>query len=124
MDRLTATDAMFAYAETSDTPMNMGTVQILQPPSGSVDDYFETLKAFLAQRLDYLPKLKKKLVVDRMGLPCWEEVAEIDLDYHIHRTRLRSGDEHELARKLGRLQHIPFDFEKPLFMFYLIEGLP
>lgn len=123
MDRLTATDAMFAYAETSDTPMNMGTVQILQPPSVSVGDFFETLKTFLAQRLDFLPKLKKKLVVDRMGLPCWEDVAEVDLDYHIRRTRLRSGDEHELARKLGRLQHAPFDFEKPLFMFYLIEGL-
>ncbi len=123
MDRLTATDALFAYAETRATPMNMGTVQILRPAPGFKGDYFKALKTFLAERLEYLPKLKKKLVVNKMGLPCWEDVAEVDLDYHIRRTRLRSGGEHELAEKLGRLQHIPFDFEKPLFMFYLIEGL-
>jgi len=123
VDRLTATDALFAYAETSPTPMNMGTVQILQPAPGFEGDYFDDLKTFIARRLEYLPKLKKKLVVDRMGLPCWEDVEQVDLDYHIRRTRLRSGDEQELARKLGRLQHIPFDLDKPLFMFYLIEGL-
>jgi diacylglycerol O-acyltransferase len=121
--RLTATDALFAYAHTPEVPMNMGSVQILSLPSGYKGDYFADFKAFLAERLDYLPKLKKRLLIDTLGLPSWVDVEEIDLDYHVRRTRVRSEDERDLARKLGRLQHLPFDFDKPLFMFYVIEGL-
>jgi diacylglycerol O-acyltransferase len=103
--------------------MNMGSVQILTLPPGYQGDYFERFKTFLAERLDYLPKLKKRLVIDALGLPSWVDVDDFDLDYHVRRTHVRSTDEHDLARKLGRLQHLPFDFDKPLFMFYIIEGL-
>jgi WS/DGAT/MGAT family acyltransferase len=103
--------------------MNMGSVQILSLPAGYKGDYFADFKAFLAERLDYLPKLKKRLVIDRLGLPSWVDAEDFDLDFHIRRTRVRSEDERDLAHKLGRLQHLPFDFDRPLFMFYVIEGL-
>ena len=103
--------------------MNMGSVQILTLPPGFKGNYFDSFKTFLAERLDYLPKLKKRLVIDTLGLPSWVDVDDFDLDYHVRRTHVRSTDEHELARKLGRLQHLAFDFSKPLFMFYIIEGL-
>jgi WS/DGAT/MGAT family acyltransferase len=121
--RLTATDALFAYAHTPEVPMNMGSVQVLTLPPGYKGDYFADFKAFIAERLDYLPKIKKRLVIDTLGLPSWVDVEDFDLDYHIRRTRVRSTSERDLAHKLGRLQHLPFDFDKPLFMFYVIEGL-
>ncbi len=123
MTRLTATDAMFAYAHTPEVPMNMGSVQILSLPPNYKGDYFTDFKTFIAERLDYLPKLKKRLVVDTIGLPCWLDCDDFDLDYHVRRTQVRSEDEKELAKKLGRIQHVPFDFDKPLFMFYVVEGL-
>ncbi|TXS95523.1 DUF1298 domain-containing protein [Parahaliea maris] len=123
MSRLTATDAMFAYADSPTTPMNMGSVQFLRLPTEDVDAWFETLRSFLVERVSQVPRLSQRLVVDALGLPSWAPVDDIDFDYHIRRTRVRGGSERELARKLGRLQHIPFDFERPLFMFYLIEGL-
>ncbi len=123
MKRLSATDALFAYAETSTTPMNMGSVQILALPKGYKGDFFSELKEFIAARLPYVPKLSQRLVVEWVGLPYWQDVEDIDLDYHVRRTRVRSSSPRDIARKLGRLQHTPFDFNKPLFMFYLIEGL-
>ncbi|MFV0278399.1 MAG: wax ester/triacylglycerol synthase domain-containing protein, partial [Parahaliea sp.] len=123
MSRLTATDALFAYADTPTTPMNMGSVQYLCLPEGGVDEYFERLKAFLIERCELVPKLRQRLEMNTVGLPVWETVDSVDYDYHIRRTRVRSGTDLEVGSKIGRLQHQPFDMSRPLFMFYLIEGL-
>lgn len=123
MARLSATDAMFAYADTTTTPMNVGTLQIVRLPKGYKGDYLADLKAFVGECLGFLPRLKSKLVVDTLGLPSWQMFDEVDLDYHVRRTRVRGGDLNALYRKVGRLQHIPLDRDRPLFMFYLIEGM-
>lgn len=123
MIRLSATDALFLYADSKTAPMNMGSVQILKLPDDYEGDFFENYKRFVEERLDYIPKLKMKLVDDGLGLPCLISCDDIDIDYHVRRTRVRSDDEKELSRKLGRLQHRAFDFDKPLFMFYVVEGL-
>ena len=123
MIRLSATDALFLYADSETAPMNMGSVQILKLPDDYKGDFFEDYKQFVADRLDYIPKLKMKLVDDGLGLPCLIPYEDFDIDYHVRRTHVKSGDETELSRKLGRLQHRTFDFDKPLFMFYVVEGL-
>ena len=123
MSRLTATDALFAYADTPVAPMNMGSVLILQMPAGYREGFFEKFRGFIGSRIGLLPKLKKRLVVDGIGLPVWLDCDDFDLDYHVRLTSVRSEDQRELYRKLGRLQHKPFDRSKPLFMFYVIEGL-
>jgi WS/DGAT/MGAT family acyltransferase len=123
MTRLTATDALFVYADTPKAPMNMGSVQILELPENFKGDYFETFRSFAEERIDYLPKLKMRLVADSVGLPQWVEYKDFNMDDHVKRTRVRSEDPAELHRKLGRLQHLPLDRNKPLFMFYVIEGL-
>ncbi|WP_116365148.1 wax ester/triacylglycerol synthase domain-containing protein [Parahaliea mediterranea] len=123
MSRLSATDAMFAYAESAVTPMNMGSVQFLRLPDSDIDAYFRRLRDFLIERVSQVPSLSQRLIMDPLGLPSWAPVEDIDFDYHIRRTRVPAGSERELAFKLGRLQHLPFDFDRPLFMFYLIEGL-
>jgi diacylglycerol O-acyltransferase len=123
MTMLTATDALFVYADTPKAPMNMGSVQIIKLPDGYKGDYFDNFKRFAEERIDYLPKLKMRLVADRVGLPQWVEYKNFSMDDHVRRTRVRSDDPAELHRKLGRLQHMPLDRDKPLFMFYVIEGL-
>lgn len=123
MTRLTATDALFVYADSPKAPMNMGSVQILKLPEGYKGDFFENFKRFAEERINYLPKLKMRLVTDSLGLPQWVEYKNFNMDDHVRRTRVRSEDPAELHRKLGRLQHMPLDKDKPLFMFYVIEGL-
>jgi len=123
MIRLSATDALFLYADSEIAPMNMGSVQILKLPDDYKGDFFENYKQFVAERLDYIPKLTMKLVDDGLGLPCLLPCDDVDIDYHVRKTRVKSDREEDLARKLGRLQHRPFDFDKPLFMFYVVEGL-
>lgn len=125
MIRLSATDALFSYADSETAPMNMGCVQILKLPDDYKGDFFENYKQFVADRLDYIPKLKLKLVDDGLGLPCLLpcDDSDFDIDYHVRRTQVKSEDEKDLFRKLGRLQHRAFDFDKPLFMFYVVEGL-
>lgn len=123
MIRLSATDSLFLYADSKTAPMNMGSVQILKLPENYEGDFFENYKKFVEERLSYIPKLTMKLVDDGLGLPCLIPCEDIDIDYHVRRTRVRSDDEKDLFRKLGRLQHRVFDFDKPLFMFYVVEGL-
>lgn len=123
MTRLSATDALFLYSDSTSAPMNMGSVQILRLPDGYDGDFLEDYRQFVAARLDHVPKLRMRLVDDVMGLPHWLPVEDFDLDYHVRRTRLKAGSEKELARKLGRLQMRLLDPDKPLFMFYVIEGL-
>ncbi|MGI9295064.1 MAG: wax ester/triacylglycerol synthase domain-containing protein, partial [Pseudomonadales bacterium] len=86
-------------------------------------DFFSNFKQFLAERISYVPKLTKRLVVDKVGLPHWLDYEEFDLDYHVRRTHVRSEDDKAIFRKIGRIQHKHFDMDKPLFMFYVIEGL-
>lgn len=123
MTRLSATDALFLYADSSTAPMNMGSVQILKPSDDYDGDFLEDFRQFLADRLDHVPKLKMRLVSDGMGLPTWLPCEELDLNYHVRRTQVKSGEQKELQRKLGRLQRIELDPDRPLFMFYVIEGL-
>ena len=123
MNRLTATDALFAFVDTETAPMNMGSVLILRPPANRKGDFFNSFQQFVADRMEYLPKLKKRLAVDPIGLPHWLDCKGFELDYHVNRIKLRSDDEMALFEELGRLQHLPFDRKKPLFMFYVIEGL-
>ena len=123
MSRLTATDAFFAYVDSASAPMNMGSVLMLELPGNYKGDFFDNFRSFIAERIQYLPKLKKRLVVDPVGLPHWLDCEDFDLDYHVRRTSVPSHDDKTLFRKIGRLQHIPFDMDKPLFMFYVIEGL-
>lgn len=123
MIRLSATDALFLYGDSETAPMNMGSVQILKLPEDYKGDFFENYKKFVEERLYYIPKLTMKLVDDGLGLPCLIPCEDVDIDYHVRRTHVRSEDDKELFRKLGRLQHRAFDFDKPLFMFYVVEGL-
>jgi len=124
MSRLSATDALFKYADSAIAPMNMGSVLILKPRHANPEDFADAYRHFVGERLARLPKLRKCLVDDGIGLPAWIDRGDPDLGYHVRHTRLKSGDDRELFRKLGRLQHAPFDFSRPLFMFHIVEGLP
>jgi len=125
MNRLSALDASFIYSETSETPMNVGSLAIFAPPANS-DDVFARFRDHTASRLDLLPLYRRRLEKTPLGLdhPAWVDDDDLDLDYHIHRAALpKPGTMKQLRALIARLHAIPLDHTRPLWQYYLIQGL-
>jgi diacylglycerol O-acyltransferase len=126
MSQLSALDATFLYAETAQTPMNLGTVHVLQLPDGYARDFVTDVRALLAKRLHLAPILHRRLIQMPYDLltPMWVEDDDIDLDHHVRHVMLkRPGNEVELRALIGRLHSQQLDRSRPLWEITLIEGL-
>ncbi len=125
-DRLSATDASFLYAEDAGTPMHVGGVAILKPhPDGQEIAYTE-IAALIESRLALVPRYRQKVrfVPGRLARPVWVDDEDFDLTYHVRRSALpRPGTDAELDELVGRLISRPLDRSRPLWEFYVIEGL-
>ena len=125
MNRLSALDASFIYGETSETPMNVGSLAIFAPPANP-DDVFARFRDHTAARLDLLPLYSRRLEMTPLGLnhPAWVDDDDIDLDYHIRRAALpKPGTMKQLRALVAWLHAIPLDHTRPLWQYHLIEGL-
>ena len=125
MNRLSALDASFIYRETPETPMNVGILAIFAPPANP-DDVFAHFRDHTVARLDLLPLYRRRLEMTPLDLdhPAWADDDDLDLDYHIHRAALpKPGTMKQLRALVARLHAIPLDHTRPLWQYYLIEGL-
>ncbi len=109
--------------ETPDTPVSVGTVQILKPVNGSRDEVIaRILKGYRESEVDapfnYVP------VFPKLGLPKWAECDHIDVDYHIRELRLEApGTDEQLIQTVMNLHEPLLDRTKPGWIVYLINGL-
>jgi WS/DGAT/MGAT family acyltransferase len=56
--------------------------------------------------------------------PVWVEDREVDLDWHVRRVKLpRPGTMAQMERLVAKLHSEPLDRSRPLWRFYVIEGL-
>ncbi len=63
-------------------------------------------------------------VLGRLAPPVWIPDAEFDLDFHLRRVRLPApGTERQLWDFCTRALQEPFDRTRPLWTFYVIDGL-
>jgi diacylglycerol O-acyltransferase len=126
MDQLSSVDASFLDMETPETPMNMGSVTIFAPPADKLDAVFQSFRDHTAARLDLLPSYRRRLHKAPLGIdrPDWVITDEVDLDYHIRHLALPSpGTIEQLRSMIGELHAIPLDRARPLWQYYLIDGL-
>jgi WS/DGAT/MGAT family acyltransferase len=72
-----------------------------------------------------LPRYRQRLAwIPVEGHPVWVDDPYFQIDYHVRHTALpRPGDERQLKRLAGRLVSQPLDRERPLWEFWLVEGL-
>jgi WS/DGAT/MGAT family acyltransferase len=79
----------------------------------------------VASRLHRLPRYRQRLAwIPVEGHPVWVDDPHFQIDYHVRHTALpRPGDERQLKRMAGRLVSQPLDRERPLWEFWLVEGL-
>lgn len=127
MQQLSTMDAMFAYTETSTSPMHIGQLLIYNPataPGGKVG--FKDILRYIESRLDGARIFRQKLVRVPLDLdhPYWVEDENFDLEYHVRHIALpRPGDWRQLCIQAARIYSRPLDMNRPLWEITVIEGL-
>ena len=126
MDHLSGLDATFLYVETPETPMHVGGLNIYELPAGYEGDFLDNLREHIALRMHLAPVFRRKLVnmPFEMANPIWVADDALDLEYHIRSTVLpKPGTRAQLDKLVGRLHSSLLDRSRPLWEFYVIEGL-
>lgn len=123
---LSATDAGFLYVETPEMPMHIGALYLLKPPAHGSENYVEEYRAMIAARLHTAPLFTHKLnnMPFDLANPVWIDDDDVDLDYHIRQVTLtRPGTMDQLEKLVGRLHSSLLDRSRPLWEFFIIDGL-
>jgi diacylglycerol O-acyltransferase len=127
-ERLSDQDNEFLHRERPGLPMHVGLLQILEarPLKNShhgID--FEAIRQLVEAKLHRIPRHRQKLAwipVDQHAV--WIDDPHFNPDYHIRHTSLpRPGNESQLKQFMGRIMAQPLDRAKPLWEFWVVEGL-
>src|SRR5450631_1031770 len=126
MNHLSGIDAAFLHLESPEMPMHVGSLHVLELPLDYSGDFFEAVKASLALRLHLADVFTRKLALMPFDLsnPVWVEDEDIDLDYHVrHITLPKPGSNTQLQQYVARLHSSLLDRSRPLWEFFVIDGL-
>lgn len=123
MKPLSPQDQMFLLLERRNQPMHVGGLQLARPPQDAGPDYTQRMAEFMrSHTVAHAPfnlRLERKL-----GAPFWVEDTEFDIESHFRHLSLpRPGRIRELLALVSQLHSAHLDRAKPLWEFYLIDGL-
>jgi WS/DGAT/MGAT family acyltransferase len=114
-------DAAFLYTETPTSPMNIGSVVIIE---GSLD--FETFKKTVHSRIHQFEKLRQRLVYVPLSIdyPYWVDDPHFDIDLHIKHIALpQPGNWKDLRKTASDIFSEALDQNRPLWSMTFVEGL-
>jgi WS/DGAT/MGAT family acyltransferase len=128
-DRLSAQDNDFLRWEKESLPMHGGSTSIfdsgpLAVAGGGVN--FEEIKRGIEGILHKIPRYRQKIA----WLPgdteaIWIDDPHFNLDYHLRHTALpHPGSDEQLKTLAARICERPLDRSRPLWEFWVVEGLP
>jgi len=124
MKPLGAIDALFLHLETADTPMHVGALHLLDAPAGGGDLYAAVrrhLEARLASSAVFTRRLRELPLA--VANPVWVQ-GRVDMAHHLKRVRLPApGTLRQLEATVARLHAQRLDRRRPLWQFFLLEGL-
>jgi diacylglycerol O-acyltransferase len=126
MKHLSGVDASFLHLETPEMPMHVGSLNIFDLPKGYDGDFYEDVKHHITGRMHLAEVFERKLAQMPFELsnPVWVDDDDVDIDYHIRRVMLsKPGTFRQLEQLVGRLHSSLLDRSRPLWEFYVIEGL-
>jgi diacylglycerol O-acyltransferase len=127
MRQLSGLDASFVYLEGPRAPMHIGSVAIYDPstaPGGKVT--FKGILEHITSRMPLVPSYREKLLRVPLDLdrPYWVNDPDFDLEFHVRHIALpKPGDWRQLCIQTARLHARELDLDRPLWEFYVIEGL-
>ncbi|MBJ2159043.1 WS/DGAT/MGAT family O-acyltransferase [Variovorax sp. IB41] len=126
MKHLSGLDATFLHLETPEMPMHVGSLNVLDLPKGYKGDFYEDAKQFMASRIHLADVFTRKLALMPfdMSNPVWVDDEDIDLDYHVrHITLPKPGTNRQLQQYVARLHSTLIDRSRPMWEFFIIDGL-
>lgn len=124
MDRMTPLDALFLEAEDEEPGVSMAisSIAVFDGPAPTYAEFAELLTG----RLPLIPRYRQKarqLPFD-LGPPVWYDDEHFELDYHLRHTALPApGGDEELSALMARLMSARLDRDRPLWEYWLVEGL-
>ena len=122
MDRMSALDAGFFYAESENTPMHVGSVAVFEGP---VPTYGDVVRLILS-KLPKVPRYRQRVrpVPMQLGRPVWVDDPHFQILYHVRHTAVpKPGSDEQLRNLAGRILGQRLDLAKPLWELWLVEGL-
>lgn len=125
MEYLSPLDASFLDAEDEDrhASLAIASIAVIDGPAPSQAEFAAVIRG----RLPLVPRYRQKVrrVPLDLGRPVWIDDPDFDLDFHLRRTALVApGDDAALAQLVGRVMAQRLDRERPLWEYWVIEGLP
>ncbi|TIC81646.1 wax ester/triacylglycerol synthase family O-acyltransferase [Nocardioides sp. GY 10127] len=123
-DRLRARDVALLVEETASTPHHHATVQVVEPGEGGFD--YDRMLALVSERISFVPRYRQKVqwVPGWLANPAWVDDPHFDLGYHVRRSAVpRPGTQDQLRDLVARIVSRPLDRSRPLWEFYVVEGL-
>lgn len=124
--RMKPLDAAWLAMESVDTPMHVGVLATFEKPPGAPADYLHQLAAQMREAPELVAPWNYRLArnYERSVSPRLVVERDFDIDYHFRYLALPAeGGERELGMMVSRLHSHALDTSKPLWEFYLIEGL-
>jgi WS/DGAT/MGAT family acyltransferase len=121
MARLSILDSAFLLLETEASPKHVAGVEVFAPGANTPEP-----RELLAMMKEVPPEppFNQKLDSHLLSMPSWIEEPDIDLDWHVRRVALpKPGGTAELMDFVSRVHSTTLDRSRPLWEFYLIEGL-
>ena len=122
MDRMSATDAGFYFAEGENTPMHVGSVTVFEGPAPSYGDVVRLLLGKIAK----VPRYRQRVQTLPLNFarPMWVDDVHFQILYHVRHTAVpRPGNADQVRNLAGRVLGHRMDMTKPLWELWLVEGL-
>jgi diacylglycerol O-acyltransferase len=124
--QLTGVDTGFLIMETPTTFGHVAWLSLFDPGHQPTAGIYERTKKTLEERLHLLPPYRWRLAEVPLGIdrPYWFNDPDFDIDFHVrHLAVPPPGDNRQLADLVARLHSRPLDRARPMWEFYVIEGL-
>ncbi|MGD9997571.1 MAG: wax ester/triacylglycerol synthase family O-acyltransferase [Ilumatobacteraceae bacterium] len=122
MNRLSALDALFLYAEDGTSHMHIGSCAVFDGPAPT----HRQLARWIDGRLHLVPRFRQRVqfVPGHLGRPIWIDDDTFDLDRHLRSRRLeRPGDDEALWALVAALMSDELDRDHALWQMTMVTGL-
>lgn len=133
MDLLDPLDSLMLTAELISSPMHVAALMILRPPPGCDPAAYvtELFEQTVTAVVDVDPRLRRvpHSGIDTGFMWVWRDIADaggrLDIRHHVQRrTVAAEGGPEALWELVSELHALRLDRSAPLWMAYLIDGLP
>ena len=126
MQQLGGIDSFWLNLEGYTMPMHVAGLWVLDPTTAAHGFDMATVRRLFEDRLHLVPLMRRRLVEvpGNLDHPYWIEDPNFDIEYHLrHRALPAPGDRAQLVDLVTHIFSRPLDRSRPLWEFYLIEGL-